>query len=186
MLSMSGVEDTGATGPDEKPDDSLRIGVMRGAGVQVDAGRVGYVAAVMALTIVMVIAAVLVVAGLRKNSQIDNLRANGVPVEMTVTRCLALVGGTGSSPAGFECTGTYRYQGHRYIEGIPGSQNLPVGSTVHGVAASDDPALFSTPETVASEQASSARVVLPAALFVIALAACIWIVVRRRHRITGG
>src|SRR5665213_1657611 len=133
---MSGVEDTGATGPDEKPDDPLRVGALRGAGVQVDAGRVGHVAAVMALTIVMVAAAVLLVAGFRKNSQIDSLRANGVPVEMTVTRCLALVGGTGSSPAGFECTGTYRYQGHRYVEGIPGSQNLPVNSTVHGLVAS--------------------------------------------------
>jgi hypothetical protein len=183
---MSGVEETGATGPDEKPDDPLRVGALRGAGVQVDAGRVGHVAAVMALTIVMVVAAVLLVAGLRKNGQIDSLRANGVPVEMTVTHCLALVGGTGSSPAGFECTGTYHYQGHRYTEGVPGSENLPVGSTVHGIAASNDPALFSTPATVDSEHPSSVRVALPAAVFVVALAACIWVVIRRRRRVAGG
>jgi hypothetical protein len=186
MPPMSGVEETEATGPDEKPDDPLRVGALRGAGVQVDAGRVGHVAAMLALVIVMVVAAVLLVAGLRKNSQIDSLRANGVPVEMTVTRCLALVGGTGSSPAGFECTGTYRYQGHHYTEGIPGSQNLPVGSTVHGIAASDDPALFSTFRTVASEHSSLARVALPAGVFVVAIAVCIWVVVRRRRKIAGG
>ena len=74
-----------------------------------------------------------------------------------MTKCLALVGGTGSSPAGFECTGTYTYRGTAYSEGVPGSADLPVGSTVHGIIAAGDPALFSTPRTVASEQAGAAR-----------------------------
>jgi hypothetical protein len=183
MLPMSGVEDTGTPGPDEEPDESGRVGALRGAGVQIDPGRVGYIAAVLGLVIVMVVAGVLLVAGVRKNSQIDNLRANGVPVEMTVTRCLALIGGTGSSPAGFECTGTYRYQGHRYTEGIPGSQNLPLGSTVHGIVASDDPALFSTRQTVDSEHTSTLPVVLPAAVLVAATAVWIWVVIRRRRSV---
>ncbi len=185
MPQMSGVDDTGATGPDERPDDHSRVGALRGAGVEVDAGRVGYVAAVLALVIVMVVAGVLLVAGLRKNSQIENLRANGVPVEMTVTNCLALVGGTGSSPAGFECTGTYRYQRHRYVEGIPGSANLPVGSRVNGIVASDDPGLFSTLPTIDSEHPAVARVALPAAALAAAAAACIWVVVRRRRQSAG-
>ena len=55
------------------------------------------------------------------------------------------MGGTGSSPAGYECTGTYTYRGTAYTEGVPGSADLPVGSTVHGIVAVGDPALFSTP-----------------------------------------
>ena len=185
MLKMSGVEDTGTPGPDEGPDDSGRVGALRGAGVQVDGGRVGHAAAVLALLVVMLVAGVLLVAGLRKNSQIDSLRTNPVPVQMTVTRCLALIGGTGSSPAGFECTGTYHYQGHSYTEGIPGTQNLPVGSTVHGIVASDDPGLFSTRQTVASEHPSTVRVVVPAAVFVAAVGGFIWVVVRRRRKVAG-
>jgi len=181
MPRMSGVDETGAPGPDEEPIDPQRVGALRGAGVQVDAARIKYVAAVLGLVVVMAVAGVLLVAGIRKNSQIDSLKANGVPVELTVTHCQALIGGTGSSPAGFECTGTYVYQGHRYSEGVPGSENLPVGSTVHGIVASDDPALFSTPQTVASEHTSVARVALPAAVLVLAIGTCVWVVVRHRR-----
>ena len=45
--------------------------------------------------------------------------------EVTVTHCLALMGGTGSSPAGYECTGTYTYHGTHFIEGVPGSTYHP-------------------------------------------------------------
>ncbi len=181
MPHMSGVEEPGATGPDEEPTDPDRVGALRGAGVQVDAARIKYVAAVLGLVVVMAVAGVVLVAGIRKNNQIDTLRANSVPVELTVTRCLALIGGTGQSPAGFECTGTYVYQGHTYSEGVPGTQNLPVGSTVHGIVAPSDPALFSTSQTVAAEHASVARVVLPAVVLAVAIGACVWVVVRHRR-----
>ena len=181
MPQTSGPEGTGAPGADGEPVHPDRVGALRGAGVQVDGARITYVAAVLGLVIVMVVAGVLLVAGIRKNSQIDALKANVVPVELTVTHCQALIGGTGSSPAGYECTGTYAYQGHRYSEGVPGSANLPVGSTVHGIVASDDPGLFSTPRTVASEHTSIARVVLPAGVLAVAAGACIWVVVRHRR-----
>jgi hypothetical protein len=182
---MSGVEDTGTAGPDEEPDESGRVGALRGAGVQIDSGRIGYIAAVLALVVVMVVAGVLLIAGIRKNSQINSLRSDSVPVESTVTRCLALIGGTGSSPAGFECTGTYHYQGKDYTEGIPGTQDLPVGSTVHGIVASGDPALFSTRQTVDSEHPAAVRVVVPAIVLVAATVVWIWVVVRRRRKDAG-
>ena len=91
MPQMSGVEETGAPGPDDEPTDPDRVGALRGAGVQVDAARVGYVAAVLGLVVVMAVAGVLLVAGIRKNSQIDALKANAVPVELTVTHCQALI-----------------------------------------------------------------------------------------------
>ena len=106
-------------------------------------------------------------------------RAHGDPLP-------GLIGGTGSSPAGYECTGTYVYRGRRYFEGVPGSVDLPVGSTVHGVVASDDPALFSTPRTVATEHASAVRVALPAVVLVAAAGVCVWVVVRHRRSGPGG
>jgi len=178
-------EETGAPGADEEPIHPDRVGALRGAGVEVDSSRITYVAVVFGLLVVMTVAGVLLVAGIRKNSQIDDLKANGVPVELTVTRCLALVGGTGSSPAGFECTGTYVYRGHRYAEGVPGSENLPVGSTVHGIVASDDPGLFSTPRTVASARTSASRIVLPAVVLAAAAGACFWVVARHRRQVSA-
>ncbi len=182
MAKMGDAEESGASSPDEASDGPQRVGVLRGAGVQVDVGRVGQWAAVLGMVAIMVTAGVLLVAGVRKNSQIDSLKANGVPVEATVVKCLALVGGTGQSPAGFECTGTYVYRGIRHTQGVPGSINLPVGSTVHGVVASNDPALFSTPQTVASEHASDTRVVLPAVVLAVSTGLCIWVIIRRRSR----
>jgi len=182
MPLMGGVEQTGAPVPDEESDDPQRVAALRGAGVEVDVARVGYVAAVLGLVAVMVVAGVLLAAGIKKNSQISNLQANGVPVELTVARCLALIGGTGQAPAGFECTGTYSYQGRHYTEGVPGSANLPIGSTVHGIVASHDPALFSTPQTVRSEHSSVARILLPAVVLTVAVALFVLIVVRRRSR----
>ena len=182
MPLMHEVEGAGATGPDDEHDPQ-RVGALRGAGVQVDTARVGHIAAVLGLVAVVVVAGVLLAAGVKKNAQIDSLKgSNVVPVDLTVTKCLALVGGTGSSPAGFECTGTYSYRGAWYTEGVPGSVDLTVGSTVHGIIAVGDPALFSTPRTVATEQASAVRVVLPAVVLVVALAGLVWVVLRRRRR----
>ena len=177
---MGGEEQAGAPVPDNGVDDPQRVGALRGAGVQVDVGRLGHVAAVLGLLAVVVVAVVLLAAGIKKNAQISSLKAHGVPVELTVTKCLALIGGTGQSPAGFECTGTYHYRGHRYAEGVPGSAKLPVGSTVHGMVAFDDPALFSTPHAIASEHSSVARVVLPAVVLAVAIAMLAWVVIRRR------
>lgn len=186
MSQMSGPDKTDAADTGSAADDPQRVAALRGAGVQVDVGNVGHWAAVLGLVVVMVAATVLMVAGVRKNSQIASLKANGVPVEATITKCLALVGGTGQSPAGFECTGTYVYRGIRHTQGVPGSANLPLGSTVRGIVASDDPALFSTVQAVASEHASPTRVLVPAAVLAIAAGLCVWVVARRRSRGSGG
>ena len=177
---MGGEEQAGAPVPDNGVDDPQRVGALRGAVVQVDVGRLGHVSAVLGLAAVMVVAGVLLAAGIKKNAQISSLKAHGVPVGLTVTNCLALIGGTGQSPAGFECTGTYHYRGHRYAEGVPGSAKLPVGLTVHGMVAFDDPALFSTPQAIASEHSSVARFLLPAVVLAGAAATLAWVVTRRR------
>ncbi len=168
--------------PDGDPDGADRVAALRGAGVSVDTARVGRVAVVVGLGLIVVVAAVLLVAGVRKNEQIDSLKAHPAPVDLTVTNCLGLMGGSGSNAAGYECTGTYVFEGRHYTEGVPGLVFHPAGTTVSGIVSASDPGLFSTAQTVAHEQASPARVLLPAIVLVVTLAGGAWLLVRIRRR----
>jgi len=180
MDAMSGADEREAAEP-ESGAETPRIGAMRGAGIEIDGSRAGRIAAVAGIVVVIAVAVVLLVAGIRKNAQIDALRAHGVPVEVTVTKCLALIGGTGQSPAGYECSGTYSFRGQTYERGLPGNAFLPVGTVVAGVVSSGDPALLSTPKTVESEHTSLSRYLLPTVLLVAAGGCVAWLLLRRRH-----
>jgi hypothetical protein len=169
-------------GPDGEPEGADRVAALRGAGVAADTARVGRVAVVLGLTAIMVVAAVLLVAGIRKNAQIDSLEAHPVPVDLIVTHCLGLMGGSGSNAAGYECTGTYTFDGRHYTEGVPGLVFHPTGTTVRGIVSASDPGLFSTAQTVADEHASPAKVVLPAVVLVMTLSGGVWLLVRARRR----
>jgi hypothetical protein len=183
---MDASEESDGDVPGTGPSDDRPVGTLRGAGVAIDGPRAARMAVVLALVALLVVGGVLLVAGIRKNAQIDELKTRGVPVQVTVTRCLALVGGTGQSPAGYECTGTYAYGGRTYVRGLPGSANLPVGSVVAGVVSSGDPGLLSTPSTVSAEHTSASVYVLPAILFATAGAVVAWSLLRRRRRSRAG
>ncbi|MGA2836960.1 MAG: hypothetical protein ABSF84_10225 [Acidimicrobiales bacterium] len=183
---MSGPQDTGGVGDDAGPSDDRPVSTLRGAGVQVDTARAARVAVTVALAAVVIVAGVLLIAGYRKNSQIDELRDHGVPVELTVTGCYALMGGSGSNAAGYDCSGTYVYGGRTYTEDIPGNTLHAKGTTVRGVVASGDPALFSTPSTVDAEHPSASVYIAPAVLLLAFVAAVGWIVVRNRRRRLDG
>ena len=158
------------------------MGTLRGAGVQVDTARAGRVVLVLLLVTLVVVGLVLLVAGYRKNSQVDDLRAHGVPVSVTVADCLGLMGGSGSNTAGYECTGTYTVRHTTYTEGIPGSTFYRQGTHVAGVVSSDDPGLLSTPSTVASSHPTVTLYVVGAALLLVAGAIVVWLLLRRRAR----
>jgi hypothetical protein len=158
------------------------VGTLRGAGVQVDAARAARVASALVVVTLVVVAAVLLVAGYRKNAHITELRTHGVPVELTVTDCLGLMGGSGSNLAGYDCRGTYTYGGRTFAEDIPGNGLRVKGTEVRGVVVSSDPALFSTPAAVASEHASASVYAAPIALLLAAAAVVGWLAVRRRRR----
>jgi hypothetical protein len=168
--------------PEGGPEGADRVAALRGAGVSADTARVGRVAVVLGLTAVLVVAAVLLVAGVRKNAQIDSLQAHPVPVDLVVTHCLGLMGGSGSNAAGYECTGTYTFDGTHYTEGVPGLVFHPSGTTVRGIVSASDPGLFSTAQTVAGERASPAKVVLPAVVLAVTVACGAWLLVRVRRR----
>ena len=89
---------------DGEPAD--RIGQLRGAGVQVDARRVGRVALGIVLATLAVLAVVFTIVGVHTNQQDDRLHRDGVPVTFTVAGCLGLLGGSGSNAAGYSCHGS--------------------------------------------------------------------------------
>ncbi len=166
----TGVEASGAS-----------LTTLRGAGVQVDVRQAGRVVAAICLVALAVVAVVLLVAGIHKNAQINDLRQHGVDVNVTVTGCLGLLGGSGSNQAGYACTGTFTLGGHRYSEDIPGNALRNPGTKVSAVAVAGDPPLLDTRHTVATEHASASVFIVPVILLVVLVLLVGGLVVRRRR-----
>jgi hypothetical protein len=162
-----------------------RVGQLRGAGVQVDARRLGQVAIAIVLIALAALAIGFTIVGVHKNQQIDQLHTQGVPVTITVTGCLGLLGGSGSNAAGYSCHGTYSMQGHTYDESLPGSAFHRPGTTIDAVAVPSDPALVS-PVALADAQHSSASVfILPAVFGGVLVLLVVALIVRARRRHPG-
>ncbi|MGO9148322.1 MAG: hypothetical protein ACLP1E_10805 [Acidimicrobiales bacterium] len=157
---------------------------LRGASAEVDARRVGHAVVGICLTALAATVIVLFVAGIQKNAQITRLHRQGVAVEVTVSGCLGLMGGSGSNLAGYECKGTFSLDGHRYSDAIPGSAFYSPGTTFRAVAVPEDPALISTPRAMAAEHSSWRVFVLPAVLLVI-LGLLVGAVLVKRGNIDG-
>jgi len=157
---------------------------LRGAGVDVDIRRVGQVVVGLCLVGVAVLGVIMLVAGFQKNAQINSLRTNGVPVQIRVTGCLGLLGGSGSNAAGYDCRGTFTLDGRTYTENLPGNTLLTPGTTLRGVSVPGDPALVSTPGAVAAEHPSWTVFAVPVILLVL-LAVILGVLFVRRRRVRG-
>jgi hypothetical protein len=158
---------------------------LRGAGVQIDGRKAGRVLAGLVLGTLAILVVVFTVVGFDKNRQIDELHSRGVPVTVTVTGCLGLLGGSGSNAAGYSCHGTYALDGHTYDENLPGNSFHRPGTTVAAVAVPGDPALVSPRSTVESEQASGDVFAVPAVLLAVLLLSVCGLLLRQRHRRQG-
>jgi len=161
---------------------SAALTTLRGAGVDVDVRVAGRVVIGLCVVGLGVLVAALFVAGAHKNAQITNLRRHGVPVNVTVSRCLGLLGGSGSNAAGYACTGTFTLEGHRYSEAIPGDSIRAPGSTVRAVAVPGSPPLLSTAHEVAIEHASFGVFVVPTILLVVLVLLMGVLILRRRRK----
>jgi hypothetical protein len=170
------VSDPATTGKYAEPLTSLRAG-----SVDIDARRIGRAIGVLLLVALVVVAVVLAVAGAQKNDQIDRLRQDGVPVTITVSSCLGLLGGSGSNAAGYTCRGRFTASGHRYTEGIPGNILYPPGTTIRAVRVPGDPALVTPLSVLATEQASWRVYLLPAVLLAAAGLLLVLLVYSRRR-----
>jgi hypothetical protein len=163
-----------------EPSDAA-LSTLRGARVEVDVRRAGRVVVAICLVGLAVVVVVLFVAGANKNAQIAQLRNHGVAVNVTVTGCLGLLGGSGSNAAGYACQGTFTLDGHRYRESVPGNVLRPPGTKVRAVAVPGDPPLLDTRHAVATEHMSLSVFVVPTILLVVLLLVVGALVLRRRH-----
>jgi uncharacterized integral membrane protein len=172
------VDSEGPVGGSKSPDQ--RVATLRGASVDADVRRVAHVLIGACLVALAVLIILLFVAGAHKNAQITRLRQHGVPVQVTVSRCLGQLGGSGSNQAGYSCQGTFTLDGHRFTEAIPRSMLYPPGTTIRGIAVPGDPALLAPVRVVAAEHASWKVFVLPIILLAILMALVGALVLRRR------
>jgi hypothetical protein len=163
------------------------VSTLRGAGVDVNFRAVGRVVVSLCMVALAAMVIIFSVAGAHKNDQINRLRDHGVPVTVTVTGCLGLIGGSGSNAAGDSCTGSFTLDGMRHGGAIPGLTFHRPGSTLRAVADPGDPALFTTAHILQGEHASWRVFLLPLVLLVVlvALAAIVIVTWRRPSGRTG-
>lgn len=147
------------------------VGPLRGAGVDVDVRRAGQVVLALCLVTLAVLVVVFGIAGARKNAQLDDLHAHGVPVEVTVSGCLGLMGGSGSNVAGYACRGTFTLDGHRYRDNVPGTNFYEPGATLRAITVASDPGLLATARGASTQQASWRVFLLPGVLLAVLVVA---------------
>ncbi|MFZ0665121.1 MAG: hypothetical protein WAM97_05150 [Acidimicrobiales bacterium] len=154
---------------------------LRGARVEADPRRIGQAILVICLVSLAVSVVALYVAGVHQNDQIAALKTQGVRVTETVTGCQGLLGGSGSNPVGYDCEGTFTFNGHTYNDPVPGSQAHDVGAKVVVVADRNNPGLVSSVSQVNGEHTSVSVYVIPT-LLLIALVLALGIVITRWRR----
>jgi hypothetical protein len=133
--------------------------------VQVDIRRVRRFAMVGSLVVLAVLVVVLFVVAANKNSKNTLLQRDGLPVTVTVTRCIGNLSGSGSTVAGYTCRGAFSFHGHRYHDVIGGLvQSTPAGSTVRGITDPSDPSILGWFPAVQHAQSSISSFIAPAIL----------------------
>ena len=171
------------SGPPRSRSNSEPLTTLRGAGVNYDARKVARVVVGLCLATLAFLVVFLTVAGVHKNNQINRLHHDGVPVTVTVTHCLGLMGGSGSNAAGYSCSGSFTIHGARYTESLPGTTFHAIGSTVAATVVPNDPALVSPDNVLKPEHSSLSVFLLPLILLVVlALLVVLTVHLQRRNR----
>jgi hypothetical protein len=155
---------------------------LRGAPVDVDVRRAARVIVATLLAALAALVVTLFIADAHTNAEITSLQHHGVSVDVTVTGCNALLGGSGSNAAGYRCRGSYEVGGHHYVETLPNDSPYAIGAKVKVIAAQNDPGLIATVQQVRSERASWSAFVVPTVLLIVLIAALLAIILRRRKR----
>ena len=149
--------------------------------MEVDSRRVARGLIGVCVVAVAAVTVVLFAAAVHKNVQITTLRQHGVPIEVTVSRCLGELSGSGSNAAGYSCRGTFVLNGQRHSGTIPGNTLLAPGTTVRMVTVESDPGLIATIHQAETGHTSWGVFILPAVLLVILATLVAAIAVRSRR-----
>ncbi len=143
------------------------VSTLRGASVDIDVRRAGRAIGGLCLAALAATAVLLFVAGLQKNAQITRLHQQGVAMDVKVSVCMGLLGGSGTNSAGYRCKATFMLDGRRYEDAIPGYGLYAPGATLRAIVVPGDPSLLSTPRALAGERSSWRVFLVPATLLVI-------------------
>jgi len=140
-----------------------------GGGIEIETGRlVRFVVAACALVLIILVVA-LTISAVDQNDRQTRLQQKGVPVEVTVTGCVAISAGIGQAIVAYTCSGDFGLDGHRYNEVIGGTTIVhPVGEKLEGITVRGDPGLLSTAEAVDRKRSSWSAYVTPIVLGVAA------------------
>jgi hypothetical protein len=178
MTAPESPASSGSPRPSQEP-----VSTLRGASVNYDARRVGRIVVGVCLAALLVLVVIFTIAGINKNSQVNRLHQDGVPVTVTITSCLGLMGGSGSNAAGYSCTGAFIIDGKRYSESLPGTDYHKPNSSLRAIVVPNDPALVTPVSIDKTEHSGLSVFILPGVLLVVLLLLVgLLVVLQRRTR----
>jgi hypothetical protein len=143
-------------------------GYIRGGAGVVDTRWLFRILLGLAIVVVAALVAVLTIQAADKNSRTESLRHRGVPVDVTVTKCLGILSGTGITVTSFQCNGSYVLAGRSYNGLIDGSTtNHAAGDVVKAIADPKHPTSISTASSLATADSSWRTFIGSGLLFVL-------------------
>jgi hypothetical protein len=160
-------------------------GYIRGAGgVAIGSRRVAGIVVGLSVAIMVLLVVMLTVSAIDEQSRNSRLRSLGVPVDVTVTRCVGRASGTGITTVGYTCRGEFTLAGEQHEAVIGGASVSRVpGERVRAVVDPRDPSVLVTARSVAPSASSWTAFIAPASLFVALLG--VVAVARWRLRLTA-
>jgi hypothetical protein len=149
-----------------KPSEPHAAYIRGAAVVPLDGRRLRRRLIAVGLTALAVVTLILTMDATRSALTIHRLNTRGQAVTVTVTGCLGLASGTGITPVGYTCRGTFALQGRTHQAVIRGtSSQYQIGQTLTGITDPRSPETLFTPQSLATAPAAWQHFILPAALF---------------------
>jgi hypothetical protein len=154
-----------------------------GRGVDVESRTIGRALFAGGVVVLVILVAVLGVEAVRQNSRAERLHRDGVAVQVTVTSCLGVASGTGTTESGYSCRGTFTLDGRSYNEVIGGSVALHhAGDTIRAVTVSGDPKLLTVARSAMVEPSKWHAFIPPAIPLILLIGLSAVPLIARRNR----
>jgi energy-coupling factor transporter transmembrane protein EcfT len=148
-----------------------RVASLRGAEAKILGRRFWLVAGAIGLLVFAAALVISFVSVTNANARIDRLKAHGIPVVVTMGRCVGNLSGSGSNVAGYQCRGTYHVGTATFHEPIGFKSTFsPVGTTLKGLVDPSHHNAVALASAVEKKVASASAYVAPGILTLVFLA----------------
>lgn len=122
------------------------------------------------------------VSALHHDAAVSRMKRLGVPVQVTVTGCVAMGTGTAETIDGYQCQGSFTLDGRTRTAPITGTDlRYPTGATLAGVVERDDPGRLATAASVSASRSSLTGFVTPAVSLGLLVVVLAGVAARRRR-----